>query len=77
MVDDGVPFPTLSNGPGHVGSLFGVYDEAAGVEMRGRFLIDPHGMVQATEIPTLPVGRNVSELIRQICAYRHVRIRRL
>jgi alkyl hydroperoxide reductase subunit AhpC len=73
MVDGGVPFPMLSDGPGNVGKVYGVYDENAGVEMRGRFIIDPDGVVQAIEILTPPVGRNVTELIRQVQAFQLVR----
>jgi len=73
MVDGGVPFPMLSDSPGNIGKVYGVYDENAGVEMRGRFIIDPDGVVQAIEIVTPPVGRNVSELIRQLQAFQHVR----
>ena len=76
MVEGGVPFPMLSDGPGHIGRVYGVYDDVAGVEMRGRFLIDPDGVVQAIEILTPPVGRNVAELIRQIQAFQHVRKRK-
>lgn len=73
MVEGGVPFPMLSDGPGNIGKIYGVYDEDAGVEMRGRFIIDPDGVVQAIEVLTPPVGRNVSELIRQIQAFQLVR----
>jgi len=73
MVDGGVPYPMLSDGAGNVGKVYGVYDEAAGVDIRGRFLIDPDGVIQAMEILTPPVGRNVKELIRQIEAFQHVR----
>ena len=73
MVDGGVPFPMLSDGPGNVGKAYGVYDEDAGVEMRGRFIIDPDGVVQAIEILTPSVGRNVAELVRQIQAFQYVR----
>jgi peroxiredoxin (alkyl hydroperoxide reductase subunit C) len=73
MVEGGVPFPMLSDGPGNIGTVYGVYDENAGVEMRGRFIIDPDGVVQAIEIVTPPVGRNIMELIRQIQAFQHVR----
>lgn len=73
MVDGGVPFPMLSDGPGNIGRSYGVYDEKAGVEMRGRFIIDPDGVVRAVEIVTPPVGRNVGELIRQLQAFQHVR----
>ena len=73
MVDGGVPYPMLSDSGGRIGRVYGVYDEAAGVNIRGRFLIDPDGIIQAMEILTPSVGRNVSELIRQIKAFQHVR----
>ena len=73
MVPGGVPFPMLSDAGGHVGSVFGVYDDDAGVETRGRFLIDPDGVIQAYEVLTPPVGRNVAESIRQIQAFQLVR----
>ena len=66
MVPGGVPFPMLSDGGGRIGSVYGVYDEDAGVDIRGRFIIDPDGMIQAMEVLTPAVGRNVSELIRQV-----------
>jgi peroxiredoxin (alkyl hydroperoxide reductase subunit C) len=49
MVSGGIPFPMLSDGGGKVGTAYGVYDEDAGVENRGRFLIDPNGIVQGYE----------------------------
>jgi peroxiredoxin (alkyl hydroperoxide reductase subunit C) len=73
MVDGGVPFPMLSDQTGEIGKMYGVYDEAAGVDIRGRFLIDPDGVIQAMEVVTPPVGRNVSELVRQVQAFQHVR----
>ena len=73
MVSGGVPFPMLSDGGGKVGAAFGVYDENAGVAMRGRFLIDPDGVVQGYEVLTPPVGRNVAETLRQIQAFQLVR----
>lgn len=73
MVAGGVPFPMLSDAGGQIGRIYGVYDEEAGVDIRGRFLIDPDGVIQAMEVVTPPVGRNVSELIRQVKAFQHVR----
>jgi peroxiredoxin (alkyl hydroperoxide reductase subunit C) len=73
MVPGGIPFPMLSDSGGRVGAVYGVYDREAGVDIRGRFLIDPDGVVQAMEVLTPPVGRNVSELIRQVKAFQHVR----
>jgi len=72
MVPGGVPFPMLSDAGGAIGTVYGVYEPAAGVDIRGRFLIDPEGIVRASEILTPEVGRNVSELFRQVQAFQHV-----
>ena len=72
MVEGGVPFPLLSDAGGRVGTVYGVYDEAAGVDIRGRFLIDPDFNIRAMEVMTPEVGRNVAELIRQVKAFQHV-----
>jgi peroxiredoxin (alkyl hydroperoxide reductase subunit C) len=73
MVEGGVPFPLLSDAGGKIGKLYGVYDEAGGVDIRGRFIIDPDGVIQAMEVLTPPVGRNVQELFRQVQAFQLVR----
>ena len=73
MVSGGVPYPMLSDAGGKVGTIYGIYDEDGGVETRGRFIIDPDGVVQGYEVLTPPVGRNVNESIRQIQAFQHVR----
>ena len=69
MVPGGVPFAMLSDPGGEIGKVYGVYDEGAGVDIRGRFLIDPEVSIQAMEVMTPPVGRNFEELIRQIMAF--------
>ena len=73
MVDGGIPYPMLSDQGGRIGTVYGVYEEAAGVNIRGRFIIDPDGVIQAMEVLTPSVGRNVSETIRQLKAFQHVR----
>lgn len=73
MVEGGIPYPMLSDQGGKVGTLYGVFDPDAGVEMRGRFIIDPDGNIQGYEVLTPPVGRNVNETIRQVQAYQLVR----
>ncbi len=73
MVGGGVPFPMLSDAGGKVGKVYGVFDENSGVESRGRFIIDPDGVVQGYEVLTPPVGRNVNETIRQVQAFQLVR----
>lgn len=63
----------LSDAGGKVGRIYGVFDENSGVETRGRFLIDPDGVIQGFEVLSPPVGRNVMETIRQIQAFQLVR----
>lgn len=73
IINKDIPYPMLSDQGGKVGSIYGVYDEEGGVNTRGRFIIDPDGVIQAFEVLTPPVGRNVSEAIRQIKAFQLVR----
>ena len=73
MVEGGIPFPMVSDGGGNLGRIYGVYDEEAGVDIRGKFLIDPDGVIQAMEVLSPPVGRNINETLRQIKAFQHVR----
>ena len=73
MIGKDIPYPMLSDQDGSIGKMYGIYDEDAGVETRGRFIIDPDGIVQGFEVLTPPVGRNVSESLRQIQAFQLVR----
>jgi len=73
MVPGGVPFPMLSDPGGKIGKVYGVYSEEDALDIRGRFIIDPDGVIQAMEVLAPPVGRNVEELIRQLKAFQHVR----
>lgn len=73
MVDGGVPFHMVSDQAGNVGRAYGVYDDQQGIEMRGRFIIDPDGVIQAMEVLTPPVGRKLAETVRQVQAYQLVR----
>jgi len=73
MVDGGIPWHMGTDAAGNVGKVYGVYDEDSGVELRGRFIIDPDGVIQAMEVLTPPVGRNMEETIRQVQAFQLVR----
>jgi len=73
MVDGGIPFHMAADQAGNVGRAYGVWDETQGIEMRGRFIIDPDGVVQAIEVLTPPVGRRIAETMRQVQAYQVVR----
>ncbi len=73
MIPGGVPYGILSDLGGAIGKAYGVYDEASRMDIRGRFLIDPDGVLQAAEILAPAVGRNIEETIRQVEAFQYVR----
>ncbi len=56
---------------GEVSKAFGVYIEGQGVALRGRFIVNPDGIIVAEETIAPAVGRNINELIRQIKAWQH------
>ncbi|MCV6607128.1 MAG: peroxiredoxin [Campylobacterales bacterium] len=56
---------------GEVSKKFGVYIEGQGVALRGRYLINPEGIIVAEEVQAPMVGRNVKEFVRQIRAWQH------
>lgn len=56
---------------GNVARKFGVWNEQEGVALRGRFIINPDGIVVAEETVADSVGRSVIELIRQLEAWQH------
>jgi alkyl hydroperoxide reductase subunit AhpC len=67
-----VKYPMASDPSGAVSRAYGVFQEGSGLNHRGRFIINPDGIVMAVEVLTGPVGRNVHELIRQIKAMQAV-----
>ncbi len=56
---------------GDVSRAFGVMIEEEGIALRGRFLINPEGVVVAQEVQAPSVGRNVNEFLRQVDAWQH------
>jgi peroxiredoxin (alkyl hydroperoxide reductase subunit C) len=56
---------------GKVSRLFGVYDEASGLALRGTFIIDPNGKLAASEVNFYNVGRSAAELVRKVKANVH------
>ena len=46
--------------------------ENQGIELRGRFIIDPDDVIQAMDVLPQPVGRRLAEPVRQIQAFQLV-----
>ena len=68
-----VKFAMAADPNGAVSRAYGAWNPATGLNRRARFIIDPEGVIQAVEVLTDPVGRNVDELIRQIKAFQAVK----
>jgi len=67
----GLKMTIAADPTGEISRKFGVLIEGEGLALRGRFLINPDGVIVAQEVQAPPVGRNVNEFIRQIRAHQH------
>lgn len=61
-------YPLLADLTKSVSREYGVLLEEAGIALRGTFIIDPEGIVRASIMQDLPVGRSVDELQRLVSA---------
>ncbi len=76
-----IEFPMGADPSGKISRAFGVYinesltefNEDEGLSLRGTFVIDPDGVVQAVEIHANNIGRSAKELIRKLQAAQFVR----
>ena len=63
-----VRYPLGADPTGKVARLFGVYDEATGLALRGTFIINPQGVLINSEVSYYNLGRNIDELVRKFKA---------
>ena len=63
-----VKYTMAADPTGKVSRLFGVYDDASGLALRGTFIIAPDGKLASGEINFFNVGRNAAELLRKVQA---------
>lgn len=67
-----VRYPMGADPKGTLSRMFGVYDEETGLALRGTFIINPDGVLSASEINYYNVGRNADELLRKLEAFTYV-----
>jgi peroxiredoxin (alkyl hydroperoxide reductase subunit C) len=67
-----VKYVMAADPTGAVGRLFGVYDPASGLSLRGTFIINPKGELVTSEINFYNVGRDADELLRKLQANVHL-----
>ena len=66
-----VKYTLAADTTGVVSSLFGVYDDATGLALRGTFIISPEGKLVSGTVNFYNVGRNMEELTRVMEANAH------
>jgi len=64
----GVKYPMGSDPTGEVSRMFGVYDGATGLALRGTFIINPEGTLLNADFNWYNIGRNIEELLRKFKA---------
>lgn len=64
-------FPLVADVNHHICRGYGIEHESAGVALRAAFLIDKSGIVRHQVVNDLPLGRNISELLRMVEALQH------
>jgi peroxiredoxin (alkyl hydroperoxide reductase subunit C) len=67
-----VTFPMIADPTGELSREFGVYIDEKGITLRGTFIIDPNGVLQAYEVSADGIGRNADELLRKLQAAKFV-----
>ena len=62
-------YPIIGDFTKKISCDYGVLEEGLGAAVRGTFVIDPKGVVQAIQINNLPIGRSVDEILRLLDAF--------
>jgi peroxiredoxin (alkyl hydroperoxide reductase subunit C) len=63
-----VKYPMGADPTGNLARMFGVYDDATGLSLRGTFIISPDGTLMNAEVNYYNMGRNIDELMRKFKA---------
>lgn len=68
-----IQFPMFADPTGALCQSLGVYIPNEGLSLRGSFIIDPDGVIQAYEVHANNIGRSPRELLRKLQAAKFVR----
>ena len=68
----GISYPLVADLTKSIARDYGVLIEEAGIALRGLFIINPEGKVEAATVHNLPVGRSTDETLRVIKGFQFV-----
>ena len=63
-----VKYPMGADPTGKLSRMFNVYDDGAGLALRGTFIINPEGTLLNAEVNFFNLGRNIDEMMRKFKA---------
>lgn len=67
-----IQYPMLADPTGKLARMFEVLIEEEGLALRGTFIVNPKGEIQAYEVHQNGIGRNAEELLRKVQAAQFV-----
>lgn len=65
---ENVKYTMASDPTAKLAELFGVYDDATGLALRGTFIISPDGTLLNSEVNFYNLGRSIDEILRRVKA---------
>ena len=68
-----IQYPMVADPTGNLCREFGTYIDEAGLSLRGKFIIDPDGVLKAADIHDNSIGRSGKEILRKVQAAKFVR----
>ena len=68
-----IKYPMVADPTGNLCREFGTYIDDAGLSLRGTFIIDPDGILKASDIHDNSIGRSGAEILRKVQAAKFVR----
>ena len=68
-----IKYPMVADPTGNLCREFGTYIDDAGLSLRGTFIIDPDGVLKASDIHDNSIGRSGAEILRKVQAAKFVR----
>lgn len=67
-----IKFPMVADTSHEISWKYNTLIEEEGISLRGTFIVDPEGILQAYEVHNKSIGRNADELIRKLQAAKFV-----
>jgi len=67
-----IRYPMIGDPTGKITRGFDVMIEEVGQALRGTFLVDPDGIIKASEVNDLGIGRSAKDMLRKVKAAQYV-----